>query len=105
MGGRGLFDAGSDPPPHNPQPDRQGRQHEDLRGAVSRQEQEKQRDFWSCIDTCTRGDVTTVKTILGAENQLVNFVPNGSSGLLFKASQHCQKEVVKSRARAVMHTK
>ena len=68
-----------------------------LRGAVDRQEQEKQRDFYSLLDACAGGDLATVKAILGAENHpsdLVNFVPNGSSSLLFKASEHGQKEVV-----------
>ena len=81
-----------------------------LRGAVDRQEQEKQRDFYSLLDACAAGDLATVKTILGAENHpsdLVNFVPNGSSSLLFKASEHGQKEVVKylleAGARAVIH--
>ena len=81
-----------------------------LRGAVDRQEQEKQRDFYSLLDACAGGDLATVKAILGAENHpsdLVNFVPNGSSSLLFKASEHGQKEVVKylleSGARAVIH--
>ena len=47
-----------------------------LRGAVDRQEQEKQRDFYSLLDACAGGDLATVKTILGAENHpsdLVNF--------------------------------
>ena len=81
-----------------------------LRGAVDRQEQEKQRDFYSLLDACAGGDLATVKAILGAENHpsdLVNFVPNGSSSLLFKASEHGQKEVVKylleAGARAVIH--
>ena len=81
-----------------------------LRGAVDRQEQEKQRDFYSLLGACASGDLASVKAILRGESHLsdlVNFVPNGSSSLLFKASEHGQKEVVKylleSGARAVIH--
>ena len=81
-----------------------------LRGAVDRQEQEKQRDFYSLLDACARGDLAAVRAILGAEthpSELVNYVPNGSSSLLFKASEHGQKDVVKylleAGARAVIH--
>ena len=45
------------------------------------------------------GDLSGIRAILiehkeGA-SELVNFVPNGSSSLLFKASEHGQKEVVR----------
>ena len=81
-----------------------------LRGAVDRQEQEKQKGFYNLLDACAGGDLTTVKNILAAEthpSDLVNFVPNGSSSLLFKASEHGQKEVVRylleAGAKAVIH--
>ena len=81
-----------------------------LREAVDRQEQEKQRHFYHLLEACASGDTSTVKTILTQENissNLVNFVPNGSSSLLFKASEHGQKEVVRflieKGAAAVIH--
>jgi ankyrin repeat protein len=81
-----------------------------LRGAVDKQEQEKQMDFYHLLDACAAGDLNTVRSILGSESQvgeLVNYVPNGSSSLLFKASEHGQKDVVKylieKGARAVIH--
>ena len=81
-----------------------------LREAVDRQEQEKQKHFYHLLEACASGDTNTVKTILTQDNissNLVNFVPNGSSSLLFKASEHGQKEVVKflieKGAAAVIH--
>ena len=81
-----------------------------LREAVDRQQQEKQRHFYHLLEACAAGDLQTIKTILAPENvsdDLVNFVPNGSSSLLFKASEHGQKEVVKflieRGASAVIH--
>ena len=81
-----------------------------LREAVDRQEQEKQKHFYHLLEACASGDTNTVKAILTQENissNLVNFVPNGSSSLLFKASEHGQREVVKflleRGAAAVIH--
>ena len=81
-----------------------------LRGAVDKQEQEKQMDFYHLLDACAAGDLNTVRSILGSDSQvgeLVNYVPNGSSSLLFKSSEHGQKDVVKylieKGARAVIH--
>ena len=81
-----------------------------LREAVDRQVQEKHRHFYHLLDACAAGDLNTVKSILTPDNNssdLVNFVPNGSSSLLFKASEHGQKEVVKflieRGAAAVIH--
>ena len=81
-----------------------------LREAVDRQEQEKQRHFYHLLEACAAGDTNTVRTILSQDSissNLVNFVPNGSSSLLFKASEHGQKEVVKflieKGAAAVIH--
>ena len=81
-----------------------------LREAVDRQEQEKQRHFYHLLEACASGDTNTVRTILSQDSissNLVNFVPNGSSSLLFKASEHGQKEVVKflieKGAAAVIH--
>ena len=81
-----------------------------LRDAVDRQEQEKQKHFYHLLDASASGDMNKIKTILGSESHfqdLVNFVPNGSSSLLFKASEHGQKEIVKflieKGASAVIH--
>ena len=82
-----------------------------LREAVDRQEQEKQKYFYRLLDSCASGDIVAVRTILGSEaataSKLVNFVPNGSSSLLFKASEHGQREVVRylieRGAQAVIH--
>ena len=45
------------------------------------------------------GDLSGVRAIISEHkegaSEVVNFVPNGSSSLLFKASEHGQKEVVK----------
>ena len=81
-----------------------------LRNAVDKQEQEKQKHFYYLLDACATGDLNTVKHIISQESQsldLVNFVPNGSSSLLFKASEHGQREVVRylieKGASAVIH--
>ena len=69
-----------------------------LRDAVDKKEQEKQKHFYHLLDACAAGDLNMVKDICGSESpsmDLVNFVPNGSSSLLFKASEHGQREVVK----------
>ena len=41
-----------------------------LRGAVDRQEQEKQRDFYSLLGACASGDLASVKAILRAKSHL-----------------------------------
>ena len=81
-----------------------------LRDAVDKQEQEKQIHFYHLLDASATGDISRIKTILDKESHhsdLVNFVPNGSSSLLFKASEHGQKEIVKflieKGAAAVIH--
>ena len=69
-----------------------------LRDAVDKQEQEKQKHFYYLLDASASGDLNTIKNIIGSEphsQDLVNFVPNGSSSLLFKASEHGQKEIVR----------
>ena len=81
-----------------------------LRDAFDRQEQDKQKHFYHLLDASAAGDLNTIKNICASESpslNLVNFVPNGSSSLLFKASEHGQREVVKflieKGAAAVIH--
>merc|ERR1719319_1548038 len=50
-----------------------------LRGAVDKQDMDKQRDFFILLDACTAGDVNTVKTIISSENRMGGYTSSSYS--------------------------